>query len=703
MNRLITVIVAILATITVSANKYVHYYMNDGTFHGFYIYDQPIIQHNAEGTESNILINGLEYSLSLQMVDRIEIEDGNISQDFTGDYRIYEKNSEGNFHRVIVDNRASLFASKNGDFGANDTILAVSNYNNHYILLFTDDASRIKSVFTGTSLYSIVYLDNKIEDIIEFNIDGRNISHSANLTVFPERIKYNNIESPRDIHNFFKDFNNIIELVEDPLSGLKNLAQNYTELGVNPELHNQFLIVDGLILARDFANLAAATAALFGTGGLSWYEFINSINSLYGSMDSLMDDMFPESELIRRYEDYYRLKYDIDIKSTLPTDVSCTSANLNGHFSATNGNCGSFKIIFKELLGQDPFQELSPIVELEFDNSYLLYYSIENLKPGTNYFYSINYECFVDGLKLTFSSDPIDFKTLTPEATTLGIVDKCENSAKIKCSFKNVPNNSVCGILYGVDEISNISQVSPIDGTQIVVLSGLQPSTSYQYCAFIQYGGRTYYGEILNFITDEFQLNVETGDCINITENSATVNCYFNGPKDANYGIEYWQYSQHKEKIYFDFISGNQPVTISGLKSSTSYSYRAFIEFNDNYTYGKTKKFITSASWLDCYCRYWYYTKSSHDSNPVMLLLQDGTNRIWNIGSLSYDFESTWSYNENKFTTSYYDNRGRVTITYDGELDFIEEYPYYKLSGTIYYLYKDGTTSSEPFVLYGRD
>jgi len=500
MNRLILIIIVVLQATVVNANKYVHYYINDGSFHGFYASDTSIIRHNDVSNISYIIVNGMEYELPVRLIDKITIEDANLSVDFDGDYRIYEKNySEGTFHKVIVDNRACLFASKNGDFGTNDTILAVSKYNNSCLLIFTNDLGRINRVLTEKSFYSFIYHDDKVEDIVEFRIDGETIDHFNNSDIHAKNVI--NKAPAVDFNGFFDNIDNVLEVIDDPLSGLKNLAQNYSELGNDPELHNQFLIVDGVILARDFRSLAASTAALIGSEGLSWLEFIQSLNSFYDSMDSLLTDMFPNSELIKKYEDYYRSKYGINVQATTPSNITCTSANLKGTFSSANGNRGDFKIIFKELLGQESFQEITPSIEATSKNSISLNYSIENLKPNTNYFYYLNYECVVDGLRLTFSSAPIDFKTLTPEATTLGIESKNDKSACVKCYFKNVPEGAICGIQYGTNGSYKVALDSASEEAQLITLSGLQPENTYSYQAFIQYDGEKFYGTMREFTT----------------------------------------------------------------------------------------------------------------------------------------------------------------------------------------------------------
>ncbi|MCM1517246.1 MAG: hypothetical protein NC117_01195 [Pseudoflavonifractor sp.] len=413
MKRPTLLLIAFLTIITASADKYVHYHMSDGSFHGFYASSNPTVLHDNGGQTSSISLNGNVHDMQVGEIERIVIEDANLSDDFDGDYRIYEKSCpQGIFKKIIIDNRACLLASKNGDFGANDTILAASAYNNERLLLYTDDLGQAKKFFTTRSLYSHIRMVDGPEDLVELTEDGATIDHSDLLPLRDTHLTAKDAAAvsfdPVRLHEVIQ---NIQGIIDDPLSGIKNLVQNYTDLGKNPELHNQFLVVDGIILARDFASFAASTASVLGTSGFSWGEFISDLESLAGSTDDLLNDMFPDSKQMEKYRDFYRTKYNIEITATTPSDITSTSANLKGSFTSTAGINGTIKLKFHKLLDDEPWSELTPSIEMVSSQSFTLSYPIDKLLPHTDYLYYIVYECVVDGLNLTFSSDAIDFTT----------------------------------------------------------------------------------------------------------------------------------------------------------------------------------------------------------------------------------------------------------------------------------------------------
>lgn len=510
MKRIVTFLIGIVSLFSVAAQKYVHYYMKDGSFNGFYTSACPEIQHNSDTQTSSIILNGKKYDVPMENVEKIVIEDATVSADFNGDYRIYEKNDpDGAYKKIIVDTRASLLASKNGDFGANDTILYSSEYNNKRFIFFTDSIGKIQEVFTGNSLYAFFYSTNgNLNNILETTEDGKVIEH-------PELFASSNginskkavAKAPGDSQNFFRDALQYGDMLQNAngeiFGGAKDLIQNYTELGNNPELHNQFLIMDGVIIARDLIGVATSIAATIESGGLSWVLLLEDLGELGASITELIDDMFPGSKQMERYREYYQNKYALILKAIKPTNITSTTADLRGTFTAMNGINGSLCFRLYKLFDGGDWSAFFPTIEHITSQSAVLSCSIDMLKPHSDYAYYVEYQCMVDGMQLTFSSDPIDFTTLTPKAITLGLDSKGAKSAKVRCSFKNVPDGARCGIQYGSGGSGSIINVSPSENAQVVSLSGLRPNTTYSYRAFIQYDGETYYGETEEFTTEE--------------------------------------------------------------------------------------------------------------------------------------------------------------------------------------------------------
>lgn len=148
MRKIATLFFVVLAFCCANAQKYIHYYMNDTTFNGFYTSMKPEINHDLETNNSIISLNGNVYKVPIENIDKIEIEDALVTDSFIGDYSIYEGAFENQKYKyAFVDTRAHLLASKNGDFGANDTILFASVYNNERILFITNNEGKIQKIF----------------------------------------------------------------------------------------------------------------------------------------------------------------------------------------------------------------------------------------------------------------------------------------------------------------------------------------------------------------------------------------------------------------------------------------------------------------------------------------------------------------------------------------------------------------------------
>lgn len=503
MKRITIILLAVCSIISVHAQKYVNIHMNDGSFNGFYTSSDVQIQHSEEFQISSILVNGAIHDIPLANIDKIVIEDTRVSNNFVGDYRIYEMNQPQEFFKkIIVDNRASLLASRNGDFGANDTIFFASDYRNEKFVFHTDSLGRLKKCFTGDRLFTYLHSEDNLNDIVEFATDGSVITHRKNSNIV-KRLKSN--ESQSTATSVIEFFGNIVDTdYTDPvdvLGTVKTLVQNYTDIGNNPELHNQFLIIDGLIVAKDFGGVISSGAALVESEGMTWLLFLESLHSFYDSVNGLMDAMFPDSEQMRIYTEYYQNKYGINLRAITPTDITSTSANIRGTFTASNGINGNLSFSLKKLAGGGNVEYIIPSIQQSNSQTAILSAYKENLLPNSTYFYYIKYDFVVDGLELHIYSDPIDFKTLTPTANTFEATNITDRSARIKCMFENAPNNSRCGIQYGTNGSYEVTLGSTSEEAQYITLSGLQPNTTYSYRAFIQYEGDNYYGETRNFTT----------------------------------------------------------------------------------------------------------------------------------------------------------------------------------------------------------
>ena len=496
MKRLINNVLIILLLSTsciISAQKYVHYYMNDSTYNGYYTDMVIEVTHEQDSNKnfitSFITTNGTKHCIPIASIDRIAIEDGLITDSFIGDYRIYEGAFENlPYKYAIVDTRACLFASKNGDFGVNDTILYASVYNNENKLFMTDANGRIQKVFDGNNLLWLSYVEDTLQGILKLTPEG-DVTELPNIV---DSVLMNNNRhhiSAKDVSLCASDFLNKI-------GSVNNLANNYIQAKNNPELHGLVLLGDGLSIGADLIGVGAA---LLG-GPISWWKIGMGVAELGADVYNFMEDLYPSSEQMEKFKKYYQDRYGITIKTLDAKNVTSTKADIYGTFTSSNGIKGNLYFILQELF--EDGKTIHGNSELVTSQSYIVEGNANNLKPSTDYYYYLIYECEINGLTFRYDSDNYtEFTTATPVATTVGVDEVADNFASVKCSYLCVPEGATCGVQYGAGENSSVVTTSASDGEKIINISGLEPNTTYSYRAYIQYSGETYYGETKSFTT----------------------------------------------------------------------------------------------------------------------------------------------------------------------------------------------------------
>ena len=146
-------------------------------------------------------------------------------------------------------------------------------------------------------------------------------------------------------------------------------------------------------------------------------------------------------------------------------------------------------------------------------------FQLSGLQPSTTY----TYWSYVDYYGETWNSNSLQFTTKTPPtpvATTGDFSNVTMNSATVTCTYENVPEGGVCGVEYTWNGGSTKQTIGSSNGTQSITLSGLNPATSYTYCAYIEANGQTYYGSDKSFTTDSPSL-AGTWNCT-ITKGTST-------------------------------------------------------------------------------------------------------------------------------------------------------------------------------------
>ncbi len=602
MKKVIFILAFLSFCISSEAQKFLRYQMKNNTYNGFYTKSiESIIHDDKDGIVTAFVhTSGKIYEIPISDIDYISIEDAGISNNDIGEYRIYEFNYEGeDVKKIYVDNRASLFASRKGDFGANDTILFSSAYNEISWLFYTDNQGCIKKFFDGNILLYFDY--DSDSEFTTLNLSTNDSNHySFNK---PNTLRWTRANSFSQVSNFFSNlvgnpafidmFGGIISSAHNTVCG--NFAQHVNDVANNPELHNQSLIVDYLSVTGDLVGVLSSLFAEPLTLGWSTASLATSAASLMNNLANLRNHLFPDTEQMNKYKEYYRNKYAITVKTITPENVKSNKADIRGTFMSFNGIKGNLYFSFSQLF-EGMKDRIIGSPEAITSNSYIVKGSATNLKPGTDYIYMLWYECEVDGMHFSYPADNSkDFTTPIPSATTIGIESYAAKSAVVKCSFSNVPEGATCGVQYGDGENSEIVYTSASDGEKTINLSALKPSTTYSYRAFILYEGDPYYGETKSFTTLTLPTPVATtGEPSSITDKSAIIECTFsNVPDGGKCGVEFSANGDSWRKRSYGSSDGTYSRKLVGLKPATKYTYRAFIEAEGIPYYGEKKTFTT--------------------------------------------------------------------------------------------------------------
>lgn len=191
-----------------------------------------------------------------------------------------------------------------------------------------------------------------------------------------------------------------------------------------------------------------------------------------------------------------------------------------------------------------------------------------------------------------------------------------------------------------------------------------------------------------------------TLDVVSVTTTSATVECSFeNVPEGAICGVQY----DGDKVIRTTATDGRKTFTISGLKSNTTYYYRAFIQINGKNFYGDMETLKTEATEADKFVGMWKGTQflpngSTNGGGSYLYLNQDGTAIFENNAT-----KGTWSYEGASVTVNLEPVPGAwgfplVKIIIEGTLDDVDNPT--QMTGQITYYNEWGEHQTNTFVFY---
>jgi len=217
------------------------------------------------------------------------------------------------------------------------------------------------------------------------------------------------------------------------------------------------------------------------------------------------------------------------------------------------------------------------------------------------------YSKYSDG---TFVFDePKDYDLIYTFHPTAYVGDAVANSTttstvEFEYGFDDVPRTAECFVAFEVVGQQD-STVLPVSFTEkdTIKIQDLQPATTYNYWAYVDYAGKKYSSEKKCFTTKALPLPIAiTGECINVTNSTANVSCiYKNVPQGGICGVEYtWnEGSTRKTTASTDSI---QTISLGNLKPNTTYTYCAYIENDGQTYYGEDKMFTTTADFESRLC-----------------------------------------------------------------------------------------------------
>ncbi len=644
MKNIFTIAALMFVVFPVNAQKYMRYHMSDSTFHGFYTESIDSMEHTL--SHSYVHMGGNTYEIPLDKVDSISFEGISVyDENVIGKYRIYELESDTlPYKKAYIDNRAMMIASRRGEFGANDTIVIASEYYNTKWMIMTNNDGDVEKFFDGKALFYFDYqseggftvlrmadsicttLELKAEDCNK--VKARSSTVNKSLGKFLENIQAIGNKVDEVGGQFGKDHpiwdfaipNGITE-------GLGWLTDVIDDVKNNPELHNQQLIVNGLEVTGDLAGICATLLAGIPTEGLAWTLLLSEVGLLATDVGELFEELFPDSDQMKAYKEYYQNKYNIFVRAEEPANITYSGATLKGTLSTSqNKNLGRAYFYFSELCsvdGRDVDANMNPVT----NGGWLLEAPITNLKMNTTYLYFIVYECEVDGLNFTFiSENSSDFTTHNLSLSDISAEDcyyydgkVCyDMTATIESTKESLANYKECGVYYrnkktgktyiekkatfsGYSETSEVSFPFYVDKEDFDVINhSLHHARSSNYSFGVYVETQDGYHELYDEQDFDFEYDkepkVHTCEASFVSQTQATVQCEYEDCLfwDVLRGVEYFTDTESESLMLgANEEDGSHEFPLEDLTPNTTYNYRAYYEVDGIREYGETRSFET--------------------------------------------------------------------------------------------------------------
>jgi len=291
------------------------------------------------------------------------------------------------------------------------------------------------------------------------------------------------------------------------------------------------------------------------------------------------------------------------------TNITSSSATLNGVILEAGNPVYSEKGFCYSKSPNPTISNTKVTVGGEGSGNYSA--DIENLSFNTTYYYRayvIHNGKVIYGSEEQFTSG----YTVSVVETYSNVADITYDAAELSYIINNLgdPQCTESGMCYSTSSNPTISS-NVVTGSlstfkQTLAISGLTENTTYYFRAFVKQDGKVVYGSVYSFKTAT-RPSVSTLNATNLQNPYGLMNMWqvqLNGkvnsvgnPNITKRGFKYSTNGDPEGSGTTESVSGssvgNYSVTLTGLRSNTTYYVRAYVKNSIGYEYGELITFTT--------------------------------------------------------------------------------------------------------------
>ncbi|WP_300110092.1 DNA/RNA non-specific endonuclease [uncultured Alistipes sp.] len=199
--------------------------------------------------------------------------------------------------------------------------------------------------------------------------------------------------------------------------------------------------------------------------------------------------------------------------------------------------------------------------------------------------------------------DPTHPRFETPTFDAVG-----ENGVELRCAYSYAGEASIESAGFGyrksTDQEYSRQEVASVSSPLSLVLENLEPTTKYEFYAYLMIGGESYESEHATLTTTSSGevVNPEFGalNASGITETTATISGSFTYEGEESITEAGFEYKKNGESQYASrtvtATPGSKSVSLTGLTASTTYTYRMYVVVGQTRYQSSESTFTTSAA-----------------------------------------------------------------------------------------------------------